>query len=120
MQRLAMRAKRLFTIGLTADSHPSGNLRAGSAWRVFCRDCLSALKGTAGTRGMRSPLWSRLMRLACMLISELAVDPFKLSAAIEAQIAPQVTSVRKRWPYRDLQVVSMGTFPKHGATLRGP
>jgi CO/xanthine dehydrogenase Mo-binding subunit len=36
MQRLAIRAKRLSTIGLTADSHPSGNSRATAAGGVFC------------------------------------------------------------------------------------
>ena len=42
MQRLAIRAKRLSTIGLTADSHPSGSFRATAAGGWICRDCLSA------------------------------------------------------------------------------
>jgi hypothetical protein len=36
MQRLAIRARCLSTIGLNADSHPSGNSRATAAGGVFC------------------------------------------------------------------------------------
>ena len=57
-----------------------------------------------------------------MLISDLAVNPFGLANKIEAQTAPQTTIIRMKGPKigrrgLDLQVVSMGTSPKHGRTL---